>query len=373
MKLLSTIAVTVSLLLGAVPPAGAQQGLDSARREANRAAAEFASAQTRLAQLEGEIAELERRAATNNERLGVLQQAVQDEAVRRYMESGSLGAPALLETDINVQVRADALARFATGNARSALDEYRAVRHDVDADAEALASRRESAAEAVATMRARRQAAFDELARVEELERQRRAREEAERRAREEAARKARQEAERTAQQEAAARQAAASPAGRVQAAAQPAPAPSRSAPSRPAPSRPEPAPSSSGGWVCPVQGPRSFSNDWGQPRSGGRRHQGTDILSPRGTPVVASVSGTVTHRTVSLGGLSYYLRGDDGNTYFGTHMSAYGASGRVSAGTVIGYVGDTGNARGTPHLHFEIHPGGGAPVNPYPTLSQHC
>lgn len=129
------------------------------------------------------------------------------------------------------------------------------------------------------------------------------------------------------------------------------------------------------GSWMCPVQGPRAFTNDWGQPRSGGRRHQGNDIMSPRGTPVVANVSGTVSPHNSSLGGISYYLRGDDGNTYFGTHLdSLSGVSGRVAMGTVIGRVGNTGNARGaSPHLHFEIHPGGGGPVNPYPTLVKYC
>jgi murein DD-endopeptidase MepM/ murein hydrolase activator NlpD len=123
------------------------------------------------------------------------------------------------------------------------------------------------------------------------------------------------------------------------------------------------------------VAGSNAFSNDWGQPRSGGRRHQGTDILSPRGTPVVANVSGTARGHQSSAGGVSYYLEGDDGNTYFGTHLdSLSGASGRVAAGTVLGYVGNSGNARGGPtHLHFEIHPGGGSPVNPFPTLTRSC
>ncbi|MGH9225631.1 MAG: M23 family metallopeptidase [Acidimicrobiales bacterium] len=100
----------------------------------------------------------------------------------------------------------------------------------------------------------------------------------------------------------------------------------------------------------------------------------GNDILSPRGTPVVASVGGSVTHRSGSVSGLAYYLRGDDGNEYFGAHLDSFGASGRVSAGTVVGYVGNTGDASGAaPHLHFEIHPGGSGNVNPYPTLVRYC
>ncbi|MBA3654505.1 MAG: M23 family metallopeptidase, partial [Actinobacteria bacterium] len=127
---------------------------------------------------------------------------------------------------------------------------------------------------------------------------------------------------------------------------------------------------------VCPVQGPHSFSNDFGAPRGGGTRsHQGNDILAPMGTPVVANVSGSWSHNQSNLGGLSYFLHGNDGNTYFGAHLSGYaGGGGSVTAGTVIGYVGDTGDAKGgTPHLHFEFHPGGGAAVNPYPTLVKYC
>jgi murein DD-endopeptidase MepM/ murein hydrolase activator NlpD len=96
-------------------------------------------------------------------------------------------------------------------------------------------------------------------------------------------------------------------------------------------------------------------------------------MMSPRGTPVVAPVAGSVSHRSDRLGGMSFHLNGADGHYYYGTHLSAYGNSGRVAAGTIVGYVGDTGNARGSPHLHFEIHPNGGAAVNPYPTVAKYC
>ena len=128
------------------------------------------------------------------------------------------------------------------------------------------------------------------------------------------------------------------------------------------------------GPWVCPVQGPHAFSNDWGQPRSGGRRHKGNDILAPYGTPVVASVAGSVIDHDSGLGGKGYFLHGVDGNTYYGAHLSRFGATGRVAQGQVVGYVGTSGNARGGPaHLHFEIHPGNGAAVNPYGTLRAYC
>jgi murein DD-endopeptidase MepM/ murein hydrolase activator NlpD len=129
------------------------------------------------------------------------------------------------------------------------------------------------------------------------------------------------------------------------------------------------------GDMFCPVAGPVSFTNSWGATRSGGRAHKGVDMMAARGTPTVAPVSGEVQHRGSSLGGLSWYVYGDNGNMYYGTHLQGYEnvGVGWVAAGEVIGYVGDTGNARGTPHLHFEVHPGGGAAVNPYPYVAEAC
>ncbi|MFV0258998.1 MAG: murein hydrolase activator EnvC family protein [Acidimicrobiales bacterium] len=126
---------------------------------------------------------------------------------------------------------------------------------------------------------------------------------------------------------------------------------------------------------VCPVAGPHNFINSWGFARSGGRRHQGVDILASVGTPIVAPVSGRVEHYSNSLGGRSFRLFGPNGLYLYGTHMSGFAKQGDVVAGEVIGYVGDDGNAAGIPHLHFEIHPGGqGSPaVNPFADSAAVC
>ncbi len=125
--------------------------------------------------------------------------------------------------------------------------------------------------------------------------------------------------------------------------------------------------------WKCPVPGAK-FTNDWGQSRSGGRSHTGTDMLAPRGTPVLAPFAGTAVQKSSSRGGLSVYLKAPDGLQIFGAHLSSYGTAGKVKAGTVIGYVGNTGNASGAaPHLHLEIHPKKGAKTNPYPIVKKIC
>ena len=126
--------------------------------------------------------------------------------------------------------------------------------------------------------------------------------------------------------------------------------------------------------WLCPVQGPRQFTDSWGQPREGGRRHLGVDIFATRGTNVIASVGGTFEHSIGAVAGNGYYLKGDDAITYYGAHLDTLAPPGRVEPGAVLGTVGSTGNAKGTtPHLHFEIKPGGGPSVNPYPSVAKWC
>ncbi|MFN2608954.1 MAG: LysM peptidoglycan-binding domain-containing protein [Acidimicrobiales bacterium] len=125
--------------------------------------------------------------------------------------------------------------------------------------------------------------------------------------------------------------------------------------------------------WRCPVAGSH-FVDDFGYVRLDGTPHQGVDVFAPGGTPVVAPVGGMVAEYPNTLGGKAFQLWGRDGNRYYGAHLSAYGHTGWVTAGTVIGYVGNTGDAVGGPtHLHFELHPGGGPAASPYPFLAQAC
>jgi murein DD-endopeptidase MepM/ murein hydrolase activator NlpD len=128
------------------------------------------------------------------------------------------------------------------------------------------------------------------------------------------------------------------------------------------------------GAIVCPVAGPHALDNNFGAPRPGGP-HTGDDMPSPYGTPVVAVANGTIAQ--IVYGGwmgLGIIMRDVAGNEWWYAHLSARNVSTgeHVSQSEQIGNVGCSGNCSG-PHLHFEYHPGGGPPANPYPILSRVC
>lgn len=128
---------------------------------------------------------------------------------------------------------------------------------------------------------------------------------------------------------------------------------------------------------ACPVGQPRTFTDDFGDPRPGGRTHQGIDMLAPLDTPIYAAQSGTFQQNYNDLGGIAGYVYAKNGDYTYYAHMDKYadvGDGAFVTAGTQIGYVGNTGDAQWGPyHLHFEYHPGGGSAVDPYQQLVAIC
>ncbi len=180
-----------------------------------------------------------------------------------------------------------------------------------------------------------------------------------------EAERRAREEAERKAREEEARRQAALTAATTT----------TTTAPTTTGTTPPPP----SGSMVCPVNGAVSFTDTWGASRSGGRSHKGVDMLAARGTPLVAIESGTIKRMgNGGLGGITVYITGNSGDLYYYAHLDGWAAgltTGQsVTVGDLIGYVGNSGNARYTvTHLHFEYHPGGGSAVNPTPLVTSLC
>jgi len=122
---------------------------------------------------------------------------------------------------------------------------------------------------------------------------------------------------------------------------------------------------------LFPVIGRAQFSDDFGAPRPGGRKHEGNDIFAPTGALAIAADGGVVRFYQGPLGGNSLTVTTADGTRYYYAHLSGYAGEPRaVDAGELVGYVGNTGDAVTTsPHLHFEIHPLGGAAIDPYTQL----
>ena len=329
----------LGVVLAAMPASGQETpGLTETRAKVLALTQELSDSETELSRLEQESEAASVRYESLRFEADGLVDDVATSAISEFVRS-ELPTTALETGSLVASLRASTLADAALGSDTDAMESYRAVFEDLSVARRLLDEQSAATALEHAALLAKREELDVELARLEELEAERLA-----------------AEARRLAAEQAAARRAAAA------------------------------AGASSGGSsssvaatgsgvlkACPVAGTVSFVDSWGASRSGGRRHKGVDMMARIGTPIAAPVSGTVTHRSNSVGGRSFHLDGSDGNYYYGTHLSGYEKSGSVQAGDIIGYVGDDGNARGIPHLHFEIHPGGGGAVNPYSYVAAVC
>jgi murein DD-endopeptidase MepM/ murein hydrolase activator NlpD len=311
------------------PPAGQPVTIASLKAQANQAAAKYAAAQNVYENLGDQVLALERQVGELEARLAPLRQEVTRQAVAVYQGDVAVAAVNHLEAAA-AMMRSDRAAHLVadmTARRLPAIDSLLAAKQRVRERQTALEVRRHEQDVAMASLTAQRDQITHEL---EQL--------------------------------------AAALP---PKPARPPRPRASRSAPGLGQRIRAAAAPAS---FICPIDGPLAFGDDFGAPRGGGRRHMGVDLLSPRGTVNVAVVNGTIETRPWSGGGITIFLRGDDGNTYVYMHlMQIEGAVPRpVAQGDVIGLTGNTGHSYGY-HTHFEYHPGGGDAVSPYSLLSAAC
>lgn len=348
------------LVLGlAVPATVDAQSLDQARQQRAEVQERLDEAAQRMGELESRIGSLSDETATLQDEVAELQTRADEAQTQvadriREMYKRGIDTPILqlLGSDDTTAAleRAELAGQLLAGD-RVEIEEASAARARADAAAERLAERRERLDAARQELESMLEGLREDLQAARQLEE----RLEEEKRQREAAARR------RARQQAAAAEAAARAEAEATQQA-------STSSGGSTAPS--------SGGTACPVGAPRSYSDTWGAPRSGGRSHKGTDILADYGTPVYAIVSGTWDiYSYGSSAGNWAILRGNNGHDYYYMHLQRHvvGDGARVSAGRQVATNGDTGNATGTPHVHFEYHPGGGGAVNPYPLVRSAC
>jgi peptidoglycan LD-endopeptidase LytH len=350
-RVLVAAFVCVGAILPALPAAGrgdelaaAKQRVAEARAAANAVAAKVTEAYGQVQALGDEIIVVEARIADGQARAEDLRVAVRRRAVNAYTDNSD-DTIMFLETEEPSETarRTEYLDRInAKDNA--AVAELHALNEDLEvqhASLDEAKKNQQSTLDQLKSDQAKLDGLLAEAEAAQAALEERLARESAARRAAEEAAEAARRTSQQTVGRE--------------------------------GPSEGSGSGQVIGGLVCPVPG-AAFSDSWGDPRSGGRSHQGTDMMAPYGTPNYAAIGGSVSSSVISGGGNTIYLSGNDGNTYVYMHLQSYAiAGGSVSQGELIAFTGDTGNATGVPHTHFEIHPGGGAAINPYPTLASIC
>jgi murein DD-endopeptidase MepM/ murein hydrolase activator NlpD len=385
-------AVTVSAEHGSEAAKQAAVDIQAARDRANVASQAMFDAESQIDGLEIEIDAAEKRLNELQAEANEMQAGLEEQAVRNYVSAGTDDFSLFIDfEEINDALTADVMSAVSRETASFDLDEYDALIDDVAEARVELDRDRSDSEEAKRQFADLKQAATEEIEALAQIEAERLVDEEVEheleRQRRQEQQRREAEAAAIAAQE--ATQSAAATPAptqnrarnassGNTPPASQSTPAPAETqqpvpvSQSAPAPA-PRPPSNSGAGMACPISGPRAFADTWGAPRSGGRSHEGVDMMSPRGTPLVAVESGRANFSTNRLGGNAVWLTGSSGTKYYYAHLSAWeGSSRSVSRGEVIGYVGATGNTSAN-HLHFEVHPGGGRAVNPYPYVRAMC
>ena len=391
MNRFARIVAALSLLGIAVPALAAVTDADikRARDEVNRIVGEsqvlgdaVQTAYARQAELENEILNLESSIEFAQIQLRETQKRLEEVAVELYMGSTSgVSLTVLFRADDDRFEAGLEYLREASGFDTDVINQLRIFRRELDrqtsrlsdasAEQELVTAELQEMALELQTELADAQAVYDQLVaqqQREEEERRRREAEEAERRRQEEAARQATSTT--------AATPTTAQPGTTTTTETSGSTTDETS--TTVGETTTTTVPAASGGGACPVAGAVSFSDTWGAPRSGGRRHQGVDMIAARGTPIVAIYAGTIKRiSTSTLGGKSVWLRAGNGDEFYYAHLDGYGdisVGQSVAEGYVIGYNGSTGNAPDwLPHLHFEFHPGGGSAVNPYPLVKSIC
>lgn len=381
------------LLVGLAVPAVAavtDADIERARDEVNRIVAEsqelgdaVQAGFARQAELENEIKNLESSIEFAQIQLRETKKRLEEVAVELYIgsTSGVSISVLFLANDDRLEAGLEYL-REASGVDTSVINQLRIFRRELDrqtgrlsdasAEQELVTAELQGLAMELQADLADAQAVYDQLvAQQQREEEERRRREEEERRRQEEAARQA------TSTTTAPATSVTTGTSVTTTTAQAPASTADETSTTVGQTTTTSPPPQSSGG-ACPVAGAVSFSDTWGAPRSGGRRHQGVDMIAARGTPIAAIYAGTIKRiSTSTLGGKSIWLRAGNGDEFYYAHLDGYGdisVGQSVGEGHVIGYNGSTGNApEWLPHLHFEFHPGGGSAVNPYPLVKSIC